>query len=484
MDSFRFALAASALAGLTACSSSSSTAHLPTFSDVNAAPAAIQTAAHAVVRVILAEEEATGSFISPDGKLLTNNHVLGVDECPLEGCFAKITFDYQRGVSPAPTDQQVFIVPIAVDVGLDMALVQVLQGMGGQPISTPNYLTIDSHDAPSLLGTHVNVVGHPEAHLKKWSRGEVVDTNGTWIQTSAFALPGNSGSPILDDSGHMVGILHRAPSEQDLFTANGADEWSIGTASAALLSAMSAPLPAVMWSLATSTTDDAVAQHESLYLNAQQSTANVGGARKAVIDSLGVACDEGLANQAITAPEDLSAALAPCFAAERWITCNTPPGASTSSFGVCPSNPSAWMSRFQGAFDRWHALNGDLELSMVSFAPARVQGTQVGTTLLQQALATTNPPLDFQVASYLAAFGITTYSGQNLVSFAASYSSYPDYGLYGSWIASTFLWLYDSGVLGGNQVISYLQGLYGDPNIDLASRLYIEESLYRSGVLN
>src|SRR5581483_11388881 len=108
----------------------------------------------------------------------------------------------------------------------------------------------------------------------------------------------------LDDSGHMVGILHRGPSVQDLFTANGVDEWAIGTASSALVPAMSAPLPAVMRSLTTPTFDDDVAQHESLYLNAHQATANVGGLQKPVIDSLGVACDEGLADAAIASPED------------------------------------------------------------------------------------------------------------------------------------------------------------------------------------
>jgi hypothetical protein len=485
MHCLRFALAASALAGLAACSSSSSSSvHNPTFSDVSAAPAAIQTAAGAVVRIILAEEVATGSFVSADGKLLTNNHVLGVGQCPVEGCFAKITFAYQRGVSPAPSDTQVFIVPIAVDVGLDMALVQVKIGMSGPALTTPNYLTIDSHDAASLVGTHVHVVGHPEGHLKKWTQGEVVDTDGTWIQFSAFSLPGNSGSPILDDSGHMVGILHRGPSVQDLFTANGADEWALGTASSALLAAMSAPLPAVMWSVLAPTTDDGVAQYESVYLNAHQATANVGGTQKPVIDSLGVACDKGLADQAITSPESLSSALAPCFAAERWISCSAPTGAPQSSFGVCPTDASAWMTRFQGAFDRWHALNGDLELLMVSFAPAKLQGQSVGATLLQQALMNASPPLDFNLASYLAAFGIDTYAGKDLVSFVQNYKSYPDYGLYGGSVADAALWLENSGALTADQALAIEQALYGDPSVDLGSRLFIEESLYRSGVLN
>ena len=33
--------------------------------------------------------------MSPQGLLLTNNHVLGVDLCPIEGCFAQITQNYK-----------------------------------------------------------------------------------------------------------------------------------------------------------------------------------------------------------------------------------------------------------------------------------------------------------------------------------------------------------------------------------------------------
>jgi hypothetical protein len=206
--------------------------------------------------------------------------------------------------------------------------------------------------------------------------------------------------------------------------------------------------------------------------------------QKAVIDSLGVACDEGLADQAIGMPEDLSAALAPCFAGERWLTCNVAPGTASSSFSVCPPDADAWMMRFQSAFGRFQALNGDLQLSLVSFAPAEVQGTQAGANLLQQALANANPPLDFTVAIYLAAFGIDSYAGKDLVSFVTGYKSYPDYGLYAGSIADAALWLFDSGALSGAQSLSILQALYGDPSVDLASRLSIEETLYRNGVLN
>jgi S1-C subfamily serine protease len=153
---------------------------LPSFSDVSDAPPAIRAAAQAVVRISTAGELATGSFISATGVLLTNNHVLGVDICPIEGCYAQITFLYQRH-SARQTPQTVFVVP----VGLDMAVVQVYDRPGGPPLDTPSFLTLASRSPVSLVGTHVNVVGHPEGNLKKWTQGTVSDTDGTWILFTA-----------------------------------------------------------------------------------------------------------------------------------------------------------------------------------------------------------------------------------------------------------------------------------------------------------
>jgi hypothetical protein len=102
-----------------------------------------------VVRIHTAGSSATGSFISPTGILLTNNHVLGVDVCPREGCYAQITFLYQRHSAPQEP-QTVFVVPLAVDVGLNMAALQVSSGPGATPMATPHYLTLASRDPGSL----------------------------------------------------------------------------------------------------------------------------------------------------------------------------------------------------------------------------------------------------------------------------------------------------------------------------------------------
>jgi V8-like Glu-specific endopeptidase len=469
------------------CSSqSASHVALPSFDDVTAAPAAIQTAARAVVRIGTSGEEATGSFISPTGLMLTNNHVLGVEICPREGCFAQITQMHQRGSEPMQP-VTVYVVPIAVDVGLDMAVVQLYVGSSASSgqLQTPYYLTIDSHDPASLVGQHVNIVGHPEGDLKKWSPGEVVDTDGSWIETTAYILPGNSGSPVLDDEGHLVALMHRGPSSQDLFSADGADEYSLGTASSALIAAMGAPLPATMRSVAEPVTDEDVVTYQDVYRNAQVSTAMVGGVAKPVLDSLGAACDAALAQNDYVSPEDLMEGLAPCTAAEQWIECRSD---ASSSFGVCPADADAWRQRYKSVNDRSVALNGQLLLDEVTFAPAALEastaaGQSVASANLTAALAADAPPLDFGLATYLAAFAVDSYAGTRVIDYVRGYANVPGYALSASDIVNAALWLADAGTLSRSQLVSLLQALAADPSVDVGSKLYIEEIQYNSGLL-
>jgi hypothetical protein len=487
---FMFAFGLSVLC--CACSrAASTTVTLPSFEDVFQAPAPIQTAAQAVVEIQIADGVATGSFVSGDGMLLTNNHVLGVDECFREGCYATIQRMYQRHATPGSLES-VYVVPLAVDIGSDIALVQLYSGSpSGAQLSTPNFLTLQPATAASLLDTHVNIVGHPEGALKKWTSGPVVDTDGTWVYVAAFILPGNSGSPILTDDGTMVGIIHRAPTSQDLGTNVGIDEFAIGTAAAAFASylttaSISSPqLPPSMLSNATSMTDDQVGTNEEVFLNSQVESANVGGTSKPVITSLGVACDDALTQTVYSSPEDLASILSPCSAGIAWINCQ-------SSTGVCPSSSAdtqAWLTRYGQVFAALQSLNGQLDLDMVTAGPAGLQSTpalaqSVAQQGLSQALASAQPPLDFTIAAYCAQYGLDSYNGTDIVNYLLSYASVPDYGIQGSNIVQTLMALYNANRVSNTQALSLLQQLAADVHIELGTKLYIEQILFASGVID
>jgi hypothetical protein len=479
---------------LTACSTESETVDLAQFSafkDIGDAPAAIKTAAGAVFRIRTARAAGTGSFISADGQLLTNNHVLGIEVCPREGCYASISLHHERGAAPdSPID--VFMKPLHVSVGLDMAVLQAFTideaGTPLAPLATPEFLAFDGRDAASLVGEKVYVVGHPEAHLKKWSTGEVATADGAWFQSTAFSLPGNSGSPIVNEAGQIVGLLHRGPSGQDLITRRGVIVYSIGTASSALIAAMAEELPPTMRSIAADVKDEDVVANELVYLNARASTATVEKAPKPILGILAAACDAGLARNDFASPEELETFLEPCDAATRWIDCQVD---TKGAFSVCPDEPDkqAWRNRLQAGFDKRRALNGALWLDGLTFAMAALESTSgagngVGEQRLRAALDSAQPPLDFSIAPYLVAFNVTSYGGADLVDYAKHYDRAVHYELSIRSIVYTALWLNERKKLDANATVAILKKLIDDEKVSLGPKLYIEEVLHASKVID
>jgi V8-like Glu-specific endopeptidase len=463
-------------------------ASLPAFYDLTSAPTAIQTASLAVVRIHTAGEYATGSFISPTGLLLTNNHVLGDSVCPVEGCSVQLSFNFQRGQTFVPFSTA-YAVPVAVDVGLDMAVVQLHVSTASSPnLSTPNFLNIVAHDPSSLVGSRITIVGHPESRLKKWTSGEVVDAAGNWFSSTAYILPGDSGSPVLDDGGNLVGIIHRAPTGEDLISNDGVNVMAIGTASAPLQTAMAVTtLPAAMISVVTSTTADAVVGSDFVYLNGGVTTANVNGVPTDVLSLLGAACDAALARTDFASPDDLTAAQQPCNDALTWIECRS--DETPASYGtVCPTQDAAlWTGRFQKMNDLWVAMNGNTDLTPLAFgvaqlAPSKAEGTAEGSIGLQAALAAVgNPALDFSLANYMAAFEVTSYAGADTLGWLRGYRQVPGYQDYGTSIASAYLWWWDNGVVDEDEALAALKALIQDPNVSISAKLYADQVLYEEG---
>lgn len=490
LRAFLSLLLGSALAASLGCGGSNDApgVSLPAFNDLPSAPMPIQTAAGAVVRVRTALEVATGSFISPTGLLLTNNHVLGAAVCPVEGCHLEITRLFQRGGANLKPDV-LFAVPVAVDVGLDMAVAQLYDAPGGNMFASPQFLTLAPKDAASLVGKHVTVVGHPEGHLKKWTDGIVTGLDGEWFRTTAYTLPGDSGSPVLDDSGAMVGVIHRGAVGEDLFSSNHVNVFSLGTASAELAATMSAPLPAAMLSTAAETTEEKVVDHDAVYLNGHVLTALVNGEQVSVLSMLGRACDAALARQDFQSPDDLSSALAPCYHAMTWIECRS--DASPSFYGtVCPAGDvaDAWTNRFQSVNQRWVGMNGQLDLYAVSFAiahlqPTMAEGVATGSQSLGNALAASQPPLDFGLANYLAAYETFSYNGTDIVDYIVHYQRVLHYELDAFNIASTSGWLLSKAKLSRESALAILAQLAGDPSVSIGAKLYIEEFRFEAGVL-
>jgi len=86
-----------------------------------------------------------------------------------------------------------------------------------------------AESAPPVEGENVFVIGHPEGLRFTLSTGIISRMQGSTIQVSAPVSPGNSGGPVFDARGNLVGIVtsmidkHGDPNAENLNFAVSAD---------------------------------------------------------------------------------------------------------------------------------------------------------------------------------------------------------------------------------------------------------------------
>ncbi|MEC4889108.1 MAG: trypsin-like peptidase domain-containing protein [Nitrospira sp.] len=153
----------------------------------------------------------TGSIIQSDGLVLTNAHVVIDDKTgkpyPRLSVFLKPA--RVSGDSQADLSRMLRAIVVAYSSPLDLALLK-LEGVAG-PLPT-----IDLSDsAGTRIGDRVVAIGHPEqGGLWTLTTGvisaEVDNFNGVKgkhvFQTETGLNRGNSGGPLVDGEGHMIGV--------------------------------------------------------------------------------------------------------------------------------------------------------------------------------------------------------------------------------------------------------------------------------------
>ena len=85
---------------------------------------------------------------------------------------------------------------------LDLLLLWVPRGSG-----TGSFVQPLAKSAAPMEGENVFVIGHPEGLRFTLSTGIISRVHGSTIQISAPVSPGNSGGPVFDDRGDLVGIV-------------------------------------------------------------------------------------------------------------------------------------------------------------------------------------------------------------------------------------------------------------------------------------
>lgn len=149
---------------------------------------ALATTAPSAVAQSTPSSSGTGFFVNAEGWVLTNAHVL-------ESCSRVSVSDYGDG-----TD-------IKLDRQNDLGLLKVVSGKGIQPLRF-------RQPAPRL-GDDIVAFGYPLAGFLsdslKVTTGNInslggLDNDTRYLQISAPLQPGNSGGPVMDRSGAVLGI--------------------------------------------------------------------------------------------------------------------------------------------------------------------------------------------------------------------------------------------------------------------------------------
>ena len=153
----------------------------------------------------------TGSIIQSDGLVLTNAHVVIEEQTGKPYARLAVYLKPARvtGDSKSDLSRMVRAKVVAYSQPLDLALLK-LDG-----VTDPLPVVDVSESGQARIGDHVAAIGHPEqGGLWTLTTGvisaEVDNFNGVRgkhvFQTETGLNRGNSGGPLLDGDGHMVGV--------------------------------------------------------------------------------------------------------------------------------------------------------------------------------------------------------------------------------------------------------------------------------------
>jgi putative serine protease PepD len=164
------------------------------------------------------EDEGTGIVLNEKGLILTNDHVI-------KGA-TSVTVD-ASGSSKATRAARI----VGEEANLDLALIQVEpSGLGLQALRLVSSSPVQVGDAVYAIGTPYGLEetltrGIVSALNREISAPDGAKITGA-IQTDAALNPGNSGGPLLNEEGYVIGVNSQIAS--DASTADGAQPGNTG----------------------------------------------------------------------------------------------------------------------------------------------------------------------------------------------------------------------------------------------------------------
>ncbi len=159
----------------------------------------IAAVGEAVVLVRTPVGLGSGFVIHPEGYLITNDHVV-------EGTTELTVVVYRKATDGLRKDEYKHIRIVATSELLDLALLKI------EPDEEELFETVALSDSNELVqGEAVFAVGNPMGLERSLSEGIValksrLLSGQTYVQTTAALSPGNSGGPLFNMAGEVIGV--------------------------------------------------------------------------------------------------------------------------------------------------------------------------------------------------------------------------------------------------------------------------------------
>ncbi len=185
-----------------------------TFRGIPRGPVVYRERVNGVVLLASTKTVGTGVVVSPQGDIVTNDHVVREPYRAQGGEWIAVWF--KPADSPRPAREQFLLAKVVQrDARRDLAHLRLAQTMPATASVVPLATTMPD------VGQMVFIIGHPKTFLWTFAHGIVsqirpdyqwryddgVARSATAIQTQAAVEPGASGAPLLDDKGAVIGIV-------------------------------------------------------------------------------------------------------------------------------------------------------------------------------------------------------------------------------------------------------------------------------------
>lgn len=140
-----------------------------------------------IVRIETDEGTGTGFIISKSGHIMTNSHVMNGD-----------MFAYGT-IGDATSKVELEVIYDGAEHDLDLCILQIIDGEIQMPLTF--------RKKPPTIGETIYTIGNPKNVGISVSKGSISRMTEKTHQLDLTVNPGNSGGPVIDVFGNVVGVI-------------------------------------------------------------------------------------------------------------------------------------------------------------------------------------------------------------------------------------------------------------------------------------